>query len=165
MISLRSTFQPNPLCQTFQREFLGLMGPNVSINSWDTPLHNHIRCFLPQLISQLFLSNLFDEWFPNRIHLYTWSAQQIIVPQHVCHFFKTFYHSVFFLINYLSLIPLGQIVSLFFTHMAIYTWLLYPSPTYCISVGGMFYLCILYCNCMRLSTYNSWLQVQFQQLV
>ena len=51
-----------------------------------------------------FSSSFFDEWFPNRIHLYTWSAQYTLVTQHVCCFFKTPYSPMFFLINYFNLI-------------------------------------------------------------
>ena len=44
----------------------------------------------------IFLSRHFDHWFPNRIYLYTWSAQQVTVTQHMHCFFKTSYSPIFF---------------------------------------------------------------------
>ena len=69
--------------------------------------------YVPQLISQFFLSSFFDYWFPYRIHLYIRSAQHVNLTHHMSCFFKTLYSPKFFPIYYFNFIPKGLIVSSF----------------------------------------------------
>ena len=60
---------------------------------------------MTRIIQIFFLSNLFDYWFPNFIHLYIWSTQQVTVAQHMCWFLKASNPPMFFSINYFNFIP------------------------------------------------------------
>ena len=66
---------------------LGTYKPDVSIKSWDTLIHYHIRCFCTQAHIAILSSRLFDYWFVKCIHLYIWSTQQVTVAQHARRFF------------------------------------------------------------------------------
>ena len=61
--------------------------------------------FSPVLIFRLFLSNLFDNWFPYGIHLFTWSTQLVIVAYHMYWFLKASNPPMFFSMNYFNFIP------------------------------------------------------------
>ena len=56
-----------------------------------------------------FSSSFIDKWFLNRIHLYTWSAQQVILAHMGC-FLKKSYFPMFFPIYHFNFIPQRQMV-------------------------------------------------------
>ena len=72
-------------------------------------------------------------------------------------FLKTSYPPVFFSVNYFSLIPQGQMVSVFFPYMISHTKFLHlPFQWALLLAGSMSCLCIFYHNCMVWSRHNAW---------
>ena len=93
MISLKSTLTKclYPLwhvsCQTIQSEFLGLINP-MSISIYEklfiTIMYDfYLSSYCPPPPPPF---NFFGYWFPYHIHLYTGSAEQVTVAQHMCYF-------------------------------------------------------------------------------
>ena len=108
----------------------------------------------------------FDYWFPYCIHLYTWSAQQVTVAQHM-YCFKTSYSPMFFPLYLLSLshfnflirtegfpfLSIWSAIPNFTIHLNI---LLFNVLLALLLVGAMCCLCRLYHNCSEWSAHNSW---------